>query len=205
MNEEDFQAHMHLIRQHWRMAFCRHVVLSTASVHEWHRVRMKLTVFQRLLPHLIFTVFIGCMKMGDSMLHTVAVMAGVAVVVELVLRYYFRGEERELVLELDTHAGVLRAPLAGLQIDAAHLGGFALRKVRHHIQRRNNLVRHPQEHVCFYARTVDGRFHVLAAHSASHERFAGFQTAARRFAEASHLPLMEPREHHEPVTLRAEA
>ncbi|MES2598425.1 MAG: hypothetical protein V4662_24030 [Verrucomicrobiota bacterium] len=205
MNEEDLQAHMHLIRQHWRMAFCRHVVLSTASVHEWYRVRMKLTVFQRLLPHLIFTLFIGFMKRGDSTLHTIAVMAGVAVCVELVLRYYFHGGGRELVLDLDTHAGVLCAPLAGLEIDAAHLEGFALRKVRHLMKRRNNLVRHPQEYVCFYARTVDGRFHVLAAHSATHERFAGFQTAARRLAEASHLPLMEPEEHQDPVTLRAEA
>ncbi len=205
MNEEDLQAHMHLIRQHWRMAFCRHVVLSTGSAHEWHRVRMKLTVFQHLLPHLIFTTFIGCMKMGDPMLPTIAVMAGVAACVELVLRYYFHGGGRELVLELDTHAGMLRAPLAGLEIDAAHLEGFALRKVRHQMKRRNNLVRHPQEYVCFYARTVDGRFHVLAAHSATHERFAGFQTAARRFAEASHLPLMEPEEHHEAAALHAEA
>lgn len=205
MNEEDLQAHTHLIRQHWRMAFCGHVVVSTASAHEWHRVRMKLTVFQRLLPHLIFTTFIWFMKMGDSTLRTIAVMAGVAVCVELVLRYYFHGGERELVLELDTHAGVLRAPLAGLQIDTAHLEGFALRKVRQHLKRRNNLVRHRQEYVCFYARTVDGRFYVLAAHSATHERFAGFQTAARRFAEASHLPLMELEEHHEAVSLHAES
>lgn len=201
MNEEERQAHYHLIRQSMRMLFCRHVLVNLGSQHEWHRVRLKVTVMQRLVPHLFFAVFILFFTANKALEHRVAIVIGVALLMELVLRFYFRGTERDVVMELDGSAGVLRAPLAGLEIETAHVTRFALRVVRHFLRGQNELTQHPADYLFVYVSMADGSFIPLAAESLQQSPISGFQTAARRFAEAVELPLMEPEEHHQPTPI----
>jgi hypothetical protein len=201
VNEEERQAHYHLIRQSMRMLFCRHVLVNLGSQHEWHRVRLKLTVMQQLVPHLFFAVFILFFTANKALEHRVAIVIGVALLIELVLRFYFRGTERDVVIELNGTSGVLRAPLAGLEIEKAHVTGFALRVVRQYLRGQNELTRHPADYLCLYVRMVDGSFIPLAAESLQQSPISGFQTAARCFTEAVGLPLMEPEEHHKPTPI----
>jgi hypothetical protein len=201
MNEEERQAHYHLIRQSMRMSFCRHVLVNLGSQHEWHRVRLKLTVMQRLFPHLFFAVFILSFTAGEALEHRLVMVIGMALLIELVLRFYFRGTERDVVIKLEGPAGVLRAPLAGLEIETAHVTGFALRVVRYFLQVRNDLIRQPADYLCLYVRMMDGSFIPLAAESLQQSPISGFQAAARCFAEAVGLPLMEPEVHHKPTPI----
>jgi hypothetical protein len=201
MNEEEREAHYHLIRQSMRMPFCRHVLVNQAHQHEWHRVRLKLTVIQRVVPHLLFAAFILFFTAGKTLEHRVAIVLGVALLIELVLRLHFRGATRDVVIELDAPAGVLRAPLAGLEIETSHVTGFALRVVRHLLRGQNELIRHPADYLCLYVRMADGSFIPLVAESLQQSPISGFQAAARSFAAAVDLPLMEPEAHHQPTPI----
>jgi hypothetical protein len=201
MNEEERQAHYHLIRQSMRMSFCRHVLVHLDSHHEWHRVRLKLTLIQRLVPHLFFAVFILFFTANKALEHRVTIVVGVTLLIELVLRFYFRGTERDVVIELEGPAGVLRAPLAGLEIETAHVTGFALRVVRYFLQVRGDLIPHPADYLCLYVRMVDGSLIPVAAESRQQSPISGFQATARCFAEAVGLPLMEPEVHHQPTPI----
>jgi hypothetical protein len=88
-----------------------------------------------------------------------------------------------------------------LEIRTTHVTGFALRVVRHFLRGRNELTRHPADYLCLYVRMVDGSFIPLAAESLQQSPISGFQAAARRFAEAVGLPLMEPEQHHQPTPI----
>ena len=184
-----------------RMLFCRHVLVDLDRRHEWHRVRLRLTVMQRLVPHVLFATIILLFTRDESPVYRCVFLAAMALMIEVVLGANSRGKERDVAIELDGQAGILNAPLAGLEVEMSHVTGFALREVRQWGRRRGELNRHPDDFICFYVSLADGAFLPLVAESLQQSRISGFQSAARRFAEAVGLPLMEPEQHHQPTPI----
>ncbi len=201
MNEEERQAHYHLISKCMQMPFCRHVIVSLDRRNEWHRVRLKLTVVQRLLPHLLFAAFVLFFTANESLGHRVTIVIVVGALIEFVFWAISRGNARDVVIEFDVSADVLRAPLAGLEIQSSHFTGFALQVVRHKVRTRGNLLRHANDYCCFYVRMADGSLLPLIADSAQQTKASGFHTAARKLAEGTGLPLMEPEHQHKPTPI----